>query len=148
MVIVRRVMNFGGFRPRVRWSGSTDLAQTQRELDATIRSVLKAAPGTKHHLVGSLALQLQSERLMLRSFLIAIGVAAGIIALLSIVALRHFGAALVALLPTAAPDCSGSRWGKLVESATRSDGNARGQPRSGTIGRTHSADADHVSTGS
>ena len=88
---------------RVRWANTAGLAQTQRELDDVIRGVLKSTPGTKHHLVGPLALRLRTEQLALRSFLITLGIAAGIVALLSIVATRTFGAGLLAVLPSAAP---------------------------------------------
>lgn len=88
---------------RVRATSSPDLAQTQREIDGLIRGVLKAAPGTKHHLVGPLALQVHTQQLALRSFLLAVAVATGVIALIAIVALRHFGAAALALLPSMIP---------------------------------------------
>lgn len=88
---------------RVRGAGSTSLAQTQRELDNILRGVLKAAPGTRHQMVGPLMVQLQTERLMLRSFLIATVVGLGILALLAMVTLRHFGAGFLAVIGSAAP---------------------------------------------
>ncbi len=88
---------------RVRWTNAVDLAQTQNELDGLIQGVLKAAPGTRHRITGPLAIQVHTEYLALRTFLIAAGAAAGLICLTFVVTLRHVGAALLALLPCVAP---------------------------------------------
>lgn len=88
---------------RVRWTNSAELARTQRELDALVQGVLKAAPGTRHRITGPLAIQVRTEQLAFRSFLIAAGIAAGLMVVALIFSLQHLGAALLALLPCVAP---------------------------------------------
>ncbi len=88
---------------RVRWTHATALAQTQRELDALVQGVLKAAPGTRHRITGPLAIQTHTEQLAFRSFLLAAGIATGLILVTFVFSLQHFGAALLALLPCLAP---------------------------------------------
>ncbi|MDP1797167.1 MAG: MMPL family transporter [Planctomycetaceae bacterium] len=99
----RRGDEFWRIATRVRWSHANDLAQTQRELDGLIQGVLKAAPGTRHRITGPLAMQVHTERLALRTFLIAAGITAGIILLTLVVSLQNFGATLLALAPCLAP---------------------------------------------